>query len=130
MIFIGILGAGKGTWNTIAGIIKSNEWKKSILITNSFGKQNFAKRFPDLKTELIEINEEQSIQELAREIAKKIEPFIEKEIDIAINIESGSGKLHTALLIALMYLGTSFRFVGIRNNELVEETISPYSLTE
>ena len=42
------------------------------------------------------------------------------ELDIAISIISGSGKLHSAMLSAVLKIGYGIRIVDIENNELVE----------
>ena len=127
---IAVIGSGKGTWNNVASIIKLTDWDKVILITNKFGRENFPKRFPGINPEFIVIDEEQDIREIASMISEKLKPLLSHELDIALNIESGTGKIHTAILAALMGLGLSFRLVGVSNDSLIEITTSPYSLTE
>ncbi len=122
--FITILGSGKGTWSTVSKLINMADWDKVIIITNSFGKENFPKRFPSLKNyELIVVNEEKSISELVKELMDKLKPLLSHDFDIALNLESGSGKIHMALISSLMNLGISFRPISIENNELKELNI-------
>ncbi len=47
----------------------------------------------------------------------------EKEIDdfeIALNIVSGSGKEHMAILAAVLKLGLAIRFITFENNKVIE----------
>ncbi len=111
---IACLSTGKGTWVEVTKIIKSQEWDKIFLITNEFGKENFK---PNEKTKLILINSFNEIDEISEEIKKQLKDQI-NDFEIALNLASGSGKEHMAVLKAIMELGLNFRLVMVKNDKL------------
>ncbi|MFC1686948.1 hypothetical protein ACFL0E_01155 [Nanoarchaeota archaeon] len=111
---IACLSTGKGTWTEVTKIIKSQEWNKIFLITHEFGKENFK---PNEKTELILINSFNEIDEISEEIKKQLKDKI-NDFEIALNVVSGIGKEHMAILKAVMELGLNFRLVTIKNDKL------------
>jgi len=104
---IACLSTGKGTWSTVAKLIDSADWEKVILIT-PFAKDRF--KADGKKVEIIQFNENLHIDELIKflvdELAKRI-----VGIEVAVNLTSGSGYEHMALLSALIKLGVGIRFV-------------------
>ncbi len=127
-----VLGSGKGTWSSAAEIIKAREWEKIVIITNEFGKENFPKRFRDIKNyKFIIVNDYNPVEEITKKLYNAFKQLFPEELEVAINIESGSGKLHMALLAALISAGISYRFVVLgENKNLLELTASPYSFKE
>ena len=113
---IACLSTGKGTWGHVSRLIKENQWNKVILITNEFGKENFTKSD---NTELILIDAEKGIEELSKELKEKLKDKI-KESEVALNIISGSGKEHSALLSALLKLGIGIRLVALTKEGMKE----------
>ncbi len=110
------LGTGKGTWEHLRRLINEEDWEKIILITNDFGKENFK---ADKPVEFIVINEEKFLPELVEDIKKKIKDKIEGT-EVAINLISGSGKEHMALLSALLKIGLAIRFVALTTSGVKE----------
>jgi len=90
---VATIGVGKGTWGHI-GRLMQEDWDKIILISNEWSKEKFTH---EKHIEWIIINPRTGIESIAQEIEKKLEELGE----IHINIISGSGKEHMALLIAL-----------------------------
>ncbi len=113
---IGFLSTGKGSWSIVSKIVGKDVWDKIFLLTNDFGKEKFS---PNEKTELITIDMGKNSVELRDEIKAKLKPRI-KGTEIAINITSGSGKEHTALISALLQLGFAIRLIDLVNNEIEE----------
>jgi len=113
---IACLSTGKGTWGHVSRLIKENEWSNIFLITNEFGKENFTK---SENTELILINQAQGIKELAAEIHSKLKSKV-KDSEVAINLVSGTGKEHTAILSAVLKLGLGIRLVALTKNGMEE----------
>ncbi len=111
---VACLLTGKGTWAQIYKLIKAHEWEKVILITNDFGKENFKG-----EADLIVVNTRVSIKAMSEEIFTKIKPKIGFG-DVAVNIVSGEGTEHMALITALLKLGAGLRFVDTENEKLVE----------
>ncbi|MFH1358392.1 MAG: hypothetical protein ABIH37_00725 [archaeon] len=113
MELVALLGAGKGTWGQVAGVINHGEWDNIILLGDEFAKQfNSQKDF-----EFIEIKPE-GILELKDEIMKKLKGKI-KGTEVALSIASGEGKQHMALISALLCLPVGIRFTVLTKDGLV-----------
>jgi hypothetical protein len=104
---IALLSTGKGSWSEVSQIIRSGSWRKIILVTNTFGVEKFQ---PDDKTRLIITNFEVDILNLKKDLEKKLSES-ELGFEVALNLSSGSGKEHMALLAAVMSLGVGFRLI-------------------
>ena len=115
-ILVACLSTGKGTWGHVNRVIQDGKFEKILLLTNEYGKENFTK---DDKTELIPLNFSQGLRELRDEIIKIIKEKI-KEPEVAVNIVSGTGKEHTALISALLKSGIGIRFVALTKDGIEE----------
>ena len=113
---IACLSTGKGTWAQLSEIINTVEWEKIFLITNEFGKEKFSTKS---NTELLVVDLNQSSDILSDQIVAKLH---DKDIgtEVAINLTSGSGNEHMALLSAVMKLGLGIRFVFSKNGKAEE----------
>ena len=115
-ILIASLSTGKGTWGHVSRLIGDHEWNKVFLITNEFGKENFTKND---KTELIIVDPNQGIKELQQDIYSKLKDKV-KGTDIFLNIVSGTGKEHMALLAALIKLGLGINMIALTKDGIEE----------
>ena len=113
---IACLSTGKGTWGHVNRLIQDGKWDKIFLITNDYGKENFSK---DDKTELIAINLNQGIKELRDEIIKNLKEKI-KGSEVAVNVISGTGREHMALIAALLKVGVGFRLIALTKDGVEE----------
>ncbi|MCC7574751.1 hypothetical protein KO361_04120 [Candidatus Woesearchaeota archaeon] len=116
-ILVACLTTGKGTWNNVKELINSEEWKKIYLITNKFGKENY-KTNKEIK--FIEIELSEPIEILRDKIVIGLTE-LKKEIgfnDVAINLSSGTGKEHMAIISAILRIGTGIRIVSSENKTL------------
>lgn len=120
---IACLSTGKGTWTEVNKIIQSQEWNKVFLITNQFGKENYT---PGKNTELILVESfpETPAMVITEQIKKQLKDKI-ADFEVALNLASGSGKEHMALLEAVMQMGLNFRLVTINRNEVEVLGIKP-----
>ena len=107
---IACLGAGKGTWNEVARLIAAESWTNILLITNDFGKENFTQRYPAVKAQPIIVNDFATPAQLVETLQKALSGKI-RDPEVAVNLESGSGNVHMALITALLKLGLGIRFV-------------------
>ncbi|MFH0752901.1 MAG: DUF5906 domain-containing protein [archaeon] len=103
---IAVLGTGKGTWAHVSALIRAENWENIHIITNDFGKDKFNN---EKNAKLIILDENLSVEEMKEKIAGELKDKL--KLDVAINLISGSGKEHMALLSALMSLGVGMRFV-------------------
>ncbi len=114
---IACLSTGKGTWGHVSRLLADSNWSKAILITNDYGKENFT---ANSKTELLAVNMSQGLRELRDEIHSKLRERI-KDTEVAVNLVSGTGKEHMALLSALLMLGVGIRLIAVTKDGI--ETI-------
>ncbi len=112
---IACLSTGKGTWGHVSRIIEDEKWDKVFLITNEFGKENFQQT---KNTELIIIDSNKGLKELQKDIIEQLKDKVEGEV--ALNIVSGTGKEHMALLSALLKLGLGIRFIALTKDGVEE----------
>jgi len=115
MDLIACLSSGKGTWGHVNRLIEDQEWENIYLITNEFGKENF---HTEKKVELIIINSSQGLKELRAEIEGKLKDKL--KIDVALNLVSGTGKEHMAILGALLKIGVGIRLMALTKNGIEE----------
>ena len=114
---VACLSTGKGTWGNVNRVISEGEWEKIFLFTNDFGKENFKNE--DKKVELIIIDPRKPLIELIEEIKKSLEGKV-NGTEVALNLISGSGKEHMAILSAIMKAGLGFRQVALTTEGIKE----------
>lgn len=112
---VACLSTGKGTWVEVAKLINSYEWRSIFLITNDFGKEKFTSQ---KEVKLILIDPNKSTDSMKKIIQEALKDKLSG--DVALNMSSGSGLEHMALLTAIMNLGVGIRFVIPENNEIKE----------
>ena len=113
---IACLSTGKGTWAHLARLIEEQEWDNIFLITNEFGKENFK---PKKQVEFILINSNRFLPYLIEDIKAQLKEKV-NPTDVAVNLISGSGKEHMAVLSALLKLGVGIRLVALTTNGIKE----------
>ena len=109
---IALLSSGKGTWSEVSRLMQAQPWSKVFLVTNSFGKETFTSVPPN--AELIVLDFMRETQDIAEEIKKQLHGKV-NDFEVAINMASGNGKEHMAMLEAIMEMGLNFRLVTLRN---------------
>ncbi len=107
---VACIGAGKGTWNEVARLIASESWAGIFLVTNEFGRENFGKNASGAKPEFIVINDLAEPQQLVDAIKKGLAGKM-MDTEVAVNMASGAGNVHMALISAMLRLGLGVRFV-------------------
>jgi hypothetical protein len=104
---IAVLSTGKGTWAEVVKIMNTHDWDHIYLVTDDFGSKNFKKKD---NTDFIIININESIELVIDHIVAQLSGKI-NGTEIALNLTSGIGKEHMALLSALLKLGLGIRLV-------------------
>ncbi|MBI4983542.1 hypothetical protein HZC32_02760 [Candidatus Woesearchaeota archaeon] len=108
---IALLSTGKGTWAEVSRIIQAHNWNRVFLITNKFGEENFRNKRDN--TFLVVVDADNSdLLSLTEQIKQQLKPKI-SDFEVALNLASGSGKEHMALLEAVLELGFNFRVVTV-----------------
>lgn len=101
---IACLGAGKGTWLYLGKLIEAEPWEHVFIVTDDFGTKFSANR----PINFIIIDEKIMVSEIIELIKKQLTDKI-ADTEVALNIVSGSGKVHMAILSALLKLGLGIR---------------------
>ena len=115
-VLVALISTGKGTWGQVGRLIKNQDWDKVVLITNEFGSETFNK---DENMEFIVINSNESIELLIYKIHTALKDKI-TGTEVALNLTSGTGKEHMAVLSALLKLGLGIRLVTYTVNGVKE----------
>lgn len=113
---IACLSSGKGSWNYILRLIKEESWDNIFLITNEFGKENFK---AENNMQFIVVDFRKPVSELIKDIKENLKGKI-KGIEVAVNLISGTGKEHMAIMSALLKLGLAIRFVVVADSGVKE----------
>ena len=115
-ILIACISTGKGTWAHVNKVIQDQDWSKIILIVNEFAK-DFN---PTKKVEKILVNTNKTTTELADELKNQLQNKLKGEFEVALNMISGDGKEHMALLSALIKLGIGIRLIVLTKEGIKE----------
>jgi len=103
--FIAFLGTGKGTWGHVSRLM-NEKWDNIFLVGN-----NFARKFThEKKFEFIEIDEKSSVDVIKTIIVGSLKGKI-NDTEVALNIVSGDGREHSALISSVMEAGYGFRLI-------------------
>jgi hypothetical protein len=111
---IACLSSGKGSWSYILKMMKEESWDNVFLVTNKFGKENFK-----ADAEFIVVDFQKPVFLLIKEIKEQLKGRI-KGIEVAVNLVSGTGKEHMAIMSALLKLGLAIRFVTLTESGVRE----------
>lgn len=106
---IAALGKGKGTWPHVKRLIEEEEWEKIFLVTDDFGVKNFQ---AEKELSYIAIDKNRYMSQIKQDIKGQLKGKI-PDTEVALNIVSGDGKLHMALLSAVISSGLGIRIVTL-----------------
>lgn len=109
------LSTGKGSWAHLLEVIRGAEWDNVILVTNEFGKE----RFNEPNVQLITLDLNLSPDILSDSIVAALHGK-NLGMEVAINMTSGTGNEHMALLSAVLKLGLGMRLVFSKNGKVEE----------
>ncbi len=112
---VALLSVGKGSWAEVGRLIKSQTWEKIFLIGDSFASKF---NVPE-NAELILVDFNLPLVQLRDDMGAKLLDKI-KGLEVAVNIISGEGKSHMALLGALIKSGVGFRIVAAGDSGVEE----------
>ena len=113
---IACLFEGEGTRKHVLKLIESEEWEKVLLITDEQNKNGF----PQTKnTEFVVIAVDTHLSDMIEEIKQDINQKIVGP-EVGLNMISGSGKVHMAVLSALLKSGFGIRLVALTKDGVKE----------
>ena len=113
---IACLSSGEKSWAHVARLIKEEEWKNIFIVTNEFGKQNFK---ADKEIEFIVVDFNEPVFQLIEKIKSSLKGKI-TDFEVALNIVSGTGKEHMAILSAILKLGVGIRLMAVTKDGVRE----------
>lgn len=113
---IACLSPGEKSWAHVARLIEEQDWKKIFLITNEFGKNNFKS---EKMIDFIVVDFQKPAFELIDDIRTALKGKI-TDWEVALNLVSGSGKEHMAILSALLKLGVGIRLMAVTKDGIRE----------
>jgi len=115
-VLIACVSSGKGTLGHVQKVISDHEWEKIILISTKEGKEEFSN---GKNADFIVIDPEKTLSELIEEIKLRLKDK-HLGIEVSLNMISGSGKEHMALLSAVLQLGIGIRQVALTKDGIKE----------
>lgn len=113
---VACLSAGEKSWAHVGRLINDMEWKNIFLVTNEFGKQNFKS---GKKVNFVAVDFQKPVFNLIEDIRKGLNGKI-TDLEVALNLVSGSGKEHMAILSALLKLGVGVRLMAVTKEGVKE----------
>ncbi|HZX11955.1 MAG TPA: hypothetical protein VFE88_00665 [Candidatus Nanoarchaeia archaeon] len=116
MDLVACLSTGKGTWGHVSRMIAEHEWDSIFLVCNEFGKENF---HPEKKANFVIVDSRRGTEELRNDIKGQLQNHL-KGTEVAVNLISGIGKEHMAILSALLQLGFGIRFLALTKDGVKE----------
>ncbi len=113
---ITIISSGKGTIGHVKRVIDFESWEKIFVMTT----KEYRDQVPEKDNiEIIEIDCNKLLSDIIDDIGKALQGKI-RIMETAVNIISGEGKEHMALLSALLKLGCGIRFVALTKDGVKE----------
>ncbi len=112
---ITFVSSGKGTWTNVLNLAKKEEFENIFLVMESWAKEKVSLERDNVHN--IIFNSEDNHVVMRDKLIASLKGRI-KGFEAAFNIDSGTGKEHTALITALLKLGLSFRIVILENNKI------------
>ena len=106
---IACISSGEKSWGHVARLIKEQDWKKVFVITDNSGKNSFK---AEKKVEFVIVDFQKPVFELIDEIRNGLKGRI-SDFEVALNLVSGNGKEHMAILSALLKLGIGVRLMAV-----------------
>lgn len=114
---VACLSSGKGTWVPVLELAKCPSFEQVYLICNPWAQQNFKNQ--QTNTQLILIDDQQPLLQMIASLQTALKGKI-LDTEVALNLFSGTGKEHMAILSALLKLGLGIRLVQVQNAQLQE----------
>ena len=108
-------GTGAGTLAHLTRVMEEHSWDKVFLIANELDKDKFKAD----NVEMIIIDSNRFLPELVEDIKNQLKDRI-TGTEVAVNLISGTGKEHMAVLSALLKLGLGIRLVALTKSGVKE----------
>jgi 5S rRNA maturation endonuclease (ribonuclease M5) len=114
---VACLSTGKGTWTGVLKLVNKSDFEKVFLVINAWTKENLKLKKDNVC--LITIDSDDKTSAIRDTITQQLDGKI-TGFEVAVNLDSGTGKEHTAIITALIQLGFALRFVVAEGDEVEE----------
>ena len=113
-----VAGEGKGTWGEVFKILDSEPWTCAYVITAPFFEQKFREKYSGkAPLTILSLEESKPLSTMVQDLANAFKTLTD---DVALNLISGSGKQHMAVLAGLLKAGVGIRLVTVNENGITE----------
>ncbi|HLD05859.1 MAG TPA: hypothetical protein VJG90_09145 [Candidatus Nanoarchaeia archaeon] len=116
-VLIACLSTGKGTWASVLELAMNSVFEQVYLVCNPWTQQNFKTSQHNIS--LVVVDDQQPLPFLITTLQQALKGKI-SDTEVALNLFSGTGKEHMALLAALLKLGLGVRLVVSVDQQLQE----------
>ncbi|MBI4452470.1 hypothetical protein HY637_03510 [Candidatus Woesearchaeota archaeon] len=113
---VACLSSGEKSRAHVAKLIEGQDWKKIFLVTDEHGMRNFK---PAKEADFIVVDFQKPVFQLIENIRNGLHGKI-YDFEVALNLVSGNGKEHMAILSALLKLGIGVRLVAVTKEGIKE----------
>jgi hypothetical protein len=113
---VACLSVGKGTWAPVQKLMATKQFDKVILIANQWAKDNYNNTE---NADIIVIDAEKPLFDNILFLESQFKERI-NELEVGLNMISGTGNEHMAVLAALLRIGVGVRLVTGGESGLVE----------
>src|SRR3989344_7263879 len=113
---VACVSSGEKSWAHVQRLVKEKDWKNVFIVTNDFGKANFK---ADKKVNFIVVDFQKPVSQLIEDIKKGLQNKF-TDLEVAVNIVSGNGKEHMAIISALLKLGVGIRLMAVTKDGVKE----------
>lgn len=107
---IAVLTSDNGSWNHMRKLIEEGMFERVFLVCSKAAKNGFNVE-GDKEVEFVVVDSLKPVKEVIGEIVEGLRGKVGFG-EVGLNIASGNGKEHMALLSAIMKLGVGFRLVA------------------
>ena len=113
---VACLSSGEKSQSHVERLINGQDWSNVIIITNELGRKNFKSA---KEIDWVVVDFQKPVFVLIEEIRKGLNGKI-TDFEVALNLVSGNGKEHMAILSALLKLGIGVRLMAVTKDGVRE----------
>lgn len=113
---VACLSSGEKSQSHVERLINGQDWSSVIIITSELGRKNFKSA---KEVDWVVVDFQKPVFELIADIQKGIKGKL-TGLEVALNIVSGNGKEHMAILSALLKLGLGIRLMAVTKEGIRE----------
>lgn len=113
---VACVSSGEKSWAHVQRMIKEKDWNGIFIVTNDSGKNSFK---ADKKVNFVVVDFQKPVSQLIDDIKKGLQNKL-TDLEVAVNIVSGSGKEHMAIISALLKLGVGIRLMAVTKDGVKE----------